>query len=137
MPEIIVTLATIACFIASICYLGDEPYNNDKSTNIRIGVYFMLMFGALVAWEIIAQINHEIKSETTYEIITVGGDPTNVRQIAVTKNYVVNVTERTGKIADEEKCRLLAAKYETFSYGILILYSNKINYSIVCPEIEQ
>jgi len=50
------------------------------------------------------------------------------------ENSIINVTARTGKVVDEEKCKLLVSEYEDFSFGIFMMCGEQIEYSIVCPE---
>ena len=130
MPEVIVVIAMAVCLIFGIAaFVSYDPC-------VPCGIALTLVFGALLAWEIVAQKYHEIESEKTYKVTTVGENPTEIRQVAVTENNVIDVTANTNKIVDEEKCKILISEYETFSCGMLMMFGVYDKYSVVCPEIE-
>ncbi|MHA2280214.1 MAG: hypothetical protein ACXAC5_05025 [Promethearchaeota archaeon] len=130
MPEIIVGIAMLLCVIFALAAF----FSYDKC--IPCGIALSIIFGLLLSWEIVANSAHEIESKKTYKVTTMGESPTNMRQVAITESGPVDATARTYKVIDEEKCKLLITEWETFSWGMLMMFGGTDDYSVVCPEVE-
>ena len=123
MPEAIIFITTLITFIIAYITL---------SKRMLIGILFLTISIVLMSWEIIAHKNHEFEYEKTYKIQSVGNN-SNIIQITITENKLINVTKTIKKIVDIKKCKLLMSKYKDFSYGLYMM-GEEYKYSIVCKN---